>query len=173
MEIKFCRRCGTKLEEKGKGTYLCQKGHHVYYKSWPAASVVLLNDANEILLSVRGIEPDKGMFDVGGGFCDWAEHFEDAAKREAKEELGLTPDDYGPLQYLSTGIDWYWYEEEKQPALVVFYWAHIRPEATIRAQDDVAEVKWVPLAEVDFDKFPPTALAVRAAVKTLQEKLLS
>jgi NAD+ diphosphatase len=172
MEINFCRRCGSKLEDKGNGTYRCEKGHHVYYKSWPAAAVVLVNDKNEVLLTVRGIDPDKGMLDVGGGFCNWAEQAEVAAHREVEEELGLTPDQYGPIEYLSCGIDWYVYEGEEQPVLAVFYWARLTQKVTIRPSDDVADAMWVPLADVDFDKFPKKALAVRDAIKKLQNKVL-
>lgn len=143
----------------------------MYYKSWPASSLLLLNDRNEVLLAVRGFEPDKGMFDLPGGFCDYAEHFEDAFRREVKEETGITPDAYGQPEYLTCGIDFYVYEGEEEPALNLVYWARLIKEVDAKPADDITDVVWVPLAKVDLNKFSTGFETGKKAIQMLQEKL--
>tara|TARA_Y100001935_G_scaffold119667_1_gene98954 strand:+ start:32254 stop:33021 length:768 start_codon:yes stop_codon:yes gene_type:complete len=54
------------------------------------SKVVLLNDANQVLMVkvTRGFF--TGSWTLPGGFVDYGEHPEDGAVREAKEELGLS-----------------------------------------------------------------------------------
>ena len=49
----------------------------------------ILNDNNEILLQQRNKEPEKGYWSIPGGKLEWMETFEDAVKREVKEECGV------------------------------------------------------------------------------------
>ena len=50
---------------------------------------MIISEKGELLLGVRGIEPEKGKLDLPGGFLQLGEHPFDGAKREAKEELGV------------------------------------------------------------------------------------
>jgi NAD+ diphosphatase len=171
VEINFCRRCASRLTPKGNGAYKCENGHHVYYKPYPAAGVLLVNSRDEVLLAVRGIEPNKGSLDTPGGFTDPGETHLQTAERELREELGLTPDDYEPLQYLSEAIDHYPYEGEDTINLHVVYWARIkRDDKQIKPTDDVADIVWVPLTDIDFDKISKDATSDRLALKTLQQQ---
>lgn len=49
----------------------------------------ILNDNNEILLQQRNKEPEKGYWSIPGGKLEWMETFEDAVKREVKEECDI------------------------------------------------------------------------------------
>lgn len=50
-------------------------------------AVILQNE--KVLLVKRGVEPNKGFWATPGGYVEWDESTEDAAKREVKEETGL------------------------------------------------------------------------------------
>src|SRR5690242_1926628 len=104
MEMNFCRRCGKPLESTDGHVFRCGNEHTIYLNSSPGVAVFFVSDDNrQVLLTTREREPFKGMLDGPGGFLDDKESFIDAAQRELKEELGITPDDYEPLQYLSEG----------------------------------------------------------------------
>ena len=51
--------------------------------------VLILNDANEVLLTLRNRPPEVGCWSIVGGKVEFMERLEDAAKREAFEETGL------------------------------------------------------------------------------------
>lgn len=69
---------------------ICTKcGYTDYNNSKPAASALILNDQNEVLLVKRAWYPYKGFWDVPGGFAEGGEHPEDACRRELMEELGV------------------------------------------------------------------------------------
>jgi NADH pyrophosphatase NudC (nudix superfamily) len=172
MEINFCRRCGASLQPKGSGAYQCSNGHTIYQKDSPAVSCLLLNSKNEVLLSVRDHEPNKGTLDIPGGFCDPSESFDQALVRELQEELSLEPSDYSEPKYLVNGISNYPYEGESSKVLGMVFWCYIREGAIIKPGDDVADVIWVPLKEVDFSKMSPSAEVDVLAIRTLQKQLL-
>ena len=126
---------------------------------------------NEILLSVRGIEPRKGMLDSFGGFVNGEESLEDAARRELKEELSLTPDDYQPLRYLTSAVRHYPYKNETLPVLSVFYWTKLtNPTKSLLPQDDVAAIQSIPLDSINENLVHDTDVIV--GIRALQKLLL-
>ncbi|CAH8768823.1 NUDIX domain-containing protein [Paenibacillus dendritiformis] len=50
---------------------------------------VILNEANEILLVLRGRQPEKDKWSIPGGKVDLYETLEDTTVREVMEEVGL------------------------------------------------------------------------------------
>lgn len=49
----------------------------------------ILNENNELLLMKRNKEPEKGKWSIPGGKVNFFEAFEDAIKREVKEEIDV------------------------------------------------------------------------------------
>ena len=170
MEMNFCRRCATPLTQKSAGVYICQNQHTLYTNGVPAAGIFFLTEDNNILLSVRGIEPFKGMLDSFGGFVEDGETVEEALSRELKEELGLSPEHYDPPQFLCTEVSGYPYDGETRGILSIFFWSRLKPGATPIPADDVAEIVQVPLADVDFSQLDNAD--VQNAVKKLQKIIL-
>lgn len=151
MEMNFCRRCGQTLKQAEHG-YVCGNGHHIFANPSPAMGVLLVNDRREVLLAVRGIEPAKGMLDMPGGFCELGETLEETAARELQEELGLSRDDYGPLNYVMSLTDPYDFDGETTTAVGVTYWAKLKPGAKITPGDDVVDTVTVAAKDIDFDR---------------------
>jgi len=62
------------------------------FKLVPRVTVeaMILNEKGEVLLVKRDVEPYKGKWHFPGGYVRVHEKLEDAVKRKAKEETGLT-----------------------------------------------------------------------------------
>ena len=103
---KHCPRCGTGLEPLDGGARIeCpQCGFHYYASSKPTASGLVLDDDGRILLARRAREPDKGKWDLPGGFLNEGEDPRDALRRELMEETSL---DVEPLEFFDVVVDRY------------------------------------------------------------------
>lgn len=150
MEMNYCRRCGEQLEQKAIGFWQCPNHHSTYLNASPTVGVFFVTDDKQVILSRRGIEPNKGMLDSFGGFVDVDESAETAAQREIHEELGLDTDQYEPLTILCTAPSHYFFEQEPLPVLSTFFWSTLKPGAAPHAQDDVAEIVTLPLKDLDL-----------------------
>jgi len=145
---------------------LCKAcGFHFWQNSKPAVGALVVRDSADgaqILLSRRGAEPFKGLWDFPGGFLSNGELPQDGLARELREELGvnvLRPRlfGFGIDEYPAQGI-----AEQARFVLSIFYRCDIPPDARLLALDDVAEVRWFPLGE-------PPELAFSSNVKTLTD----
>lgn len=154
MECNFCRRCGSKLTPKGPNSFVCENAHNIYRNPLPCVGgFILSEDKKSVTLSVRGIEPRKGMLDSFGGFVDPSDaSFESALTRELEEELGIKPDDYSEPQYITSAYGDYPLDNENLVILGCLYWLTLKPGVTLTPQDDVADIITLPLHEVDTDK---------------------
>ncbi|MDD4902778.1 MAG: NUDIX hydrolase [Patescibacteria group bacterium] len=102
----------------------------------------MIIDGDKVLLGKRCIEPEKGKWDVIGGFLEYGEHPEAGARREAREEtgfdieieklLGIYMDIYGP---------------EKYSTLNICYIAKI-VSGEVKPGDDIEELKWFSASEL-------------------------
>lgn len=167
MEINYCRRCGLELKKVNNHTFDCNNNHTEFVNPSPTVGVFII-DGENILMSVRGIEPGKGMLDSFGGFLDGEESFEDAVIRELKEETQLTPQDYQPPKYLCSASATYNYKGENKPVVSAFYTTQLKPGANIIPSDDVSEVKIINIKDVDLDQV--FNKDVKTAFKKLSEE---
>lgn len=170
MEMNFCRRCGTALTAGEPPVYTCEQGHTLFANAAPTTGIFFVTEDNHVHLSVRGIEPHKGMLDAFGGFVDGAETLEEAVARELAEELGLQPGDYTTPEYLTSGVGFYPYGGEVITVLSAFFWSRLRMDS-VTPQDDVAEIATFPLADVPLARLHDQDIV--AGIKALQAKLLS
>ncbi|HYH74866.1 MAG TPA: NUDIX domain-containing protein [Candidatus Saccharimonadales bacterium] len=169
VETHFCRRCGAAVTDKGGYAYECPQGHTTYANNTPSAGVILLNDANEVLLMKRNIEPFRGTYNIPGGICNFGEAAEAAAVREVAEETRIQRDQYGPLQYVCAAIDAYPYQGEVLPSLAIVFTARLNGAVVPHIDNESQAADFLPLASLDIEaiRFP----AIRQALQLVRDGL--
>lgn len=166
-DYKYCPYEGQRLTVDNLAAQVrpsCSKCGFVDYQNPKACVAILIAQGGRLLLAQRGIEPAKGQWDIPGGFVDSGESAEEAAVREALEEMTLTvrvaeylgsvPDLYGPRQ---------------TPTLNLCFLVEILAGEP-KAKSDVASLEWFPL-----DALPgPMAFAhQQEAIRLLKARLQS
>jgi ADP-ribose pyrophosphatase YjhB (NUDIX family) len=168
MDMNYCRRCGRELNRQDDG-FVCANGHTIYANPAPTVGVFFLNDFGQVMLAVRGIEPNKGTLDTPGGFVETGESSEQAMQREITEELGLQQKDYSPLEYLTSAVSTYEYGGETFDVLSSFYVSKLSATATPQPADDVSDITWIHPDDINLQAIGNTD--VKTAVHTLRKHL--
>lgn len=153
----FCPHCGRSLvdrvnEGETKSRPTCPECGFISYRNpKPCAGVLVVRDGR-VLLVERAREPFRGWWDVPGGYLEYDEHPEEAARREVREETGLEIRITGlvgvyPSQYGDSG----------QRTLDLIYLAEV-VAGEERPGDDAAAIGWFAPDElpdrVAFDSGP-------------------
>jgi 8-oxo-dGTP diphosphatase len=171
----FCPVCGSPYPARAPGTavigrLLCSScGFEFWQNSKPAVGAFIIRRVDgrpELLLSRRGIEPYKGLWDCPGGYLANGEPPEAGLAREMKEELGVQ---MAKPRLFALGIDEYPRDdvaEEARFVLSLYYRCELSPGAQPSAADDVAEVRWFPLNELPEDM---AFQSIRRALDELRE----
>jgi 8-oxo-dGTP diphosphatase len=157
--FRFCPDCGTRLETPGIPTerliaQVCPScGAEHFRNAKPCAGALVISDG-KVLLARRAIEPQKGAWDIPGGFLNAWEHPQDCALREVREETGLTVELH---RMLSVEIDAY---GASYYTLNIYYVA-TPTGGDERPADDVDQLRWFGPDEL------PTNLAFAHAHRVL------
>lgn len=151
--FRFCPNCQSQnFEFDNCVKFLCNNCGFVYYHNIAAAVAVILTFEDKILFTVRNIDPDKGKWDLPGGFIDPNENAQEAACREIKEELGLNlqPSD---LKFVTTSPNYYLFKNVPYRTMDLFFECNL-PSETIKItdKDEIKELLWVKNSEIDLDK---------------------
>lgn len=151
--FKFCPSCAaTDFTFPENRRFLCNACGFTYYHNIAAAVAIVFTFEDKILFAVRNIDPDKGKWDLPGGFIDPNETAEVAACREIEEELGIAirPQD---LKYVTTSPNNYLYKNVPYRTLDIFYECALPSEAVkIKAKDEIQELIWVQRSQIDLSK---------------------
>lgn len=145
QRFSYCPLCGTELvRSEGSGGAYCPVHDHSWYRSSSlTVGCVLLRDGRA-LVTVRGVEPEKGRYDVPGGFLEAGEHPVDGLRREAREELGVEVEDVeGPIQMAV-----HRYGQDGDYVLALGFTARIS-EGEPAPTDDAADLAWVSPEELE------------------------
>jgi len=98
----------------------------------------------EVLLVRRGIPPFRGRWAIPGGFVLEDESLDEAARRELREETGVS--DVYLEQLCSFGDPG---RDPRGRVVTVAYYALVaRDRAPLRAGTDAAEARWFPMADL-------------------------
>ena len=146
--FRFCPADGSRLgEARASGGTTCPEcGRSWYRNSAPTVGAAIVRDG-KALVTVRGIEPEKGKVDVPGGFLEVGEHPVEGLRREIQEELGVEAEVEGNPVLLATHT----YGEGGNWVLAIGFKVRIVGEP--RPADDVAELRWISASEVDSMDF--------------------
>lgn len=147
-----CPACGSaKFIQNNVKSKRCVSCGFVFYVN-PSAAVAtfILNDKQELLVCKRGKEPEKGTWDLPGGFVDANETAEEALRREIKEELNAEVKD---SQYLFSLPNEYEYSGMTIPTLDLFYSCRLTDNENLQASDDVEDCFFVPVNELNPQLF--------------------
>jgi ADP-ribose pyrophosphatase YjhB (NUDIX family) len=93
--LNYCTRCGEALEfgaveGEDRDRLACPScGFIAYVNPRLVVTTIPINEAGEVVLLRRGIEPGKGWWAQPGGFLEVDETVTEAAIRETLEETGL------------------------------------------------------------------------------------
>ena len=167
QQFLYCPLCGAKqFEVHNEKAKACQSCGFIYYFN-PSASVAcfITNPKGELLLSKRAHDPAKGTLDLPGGFVDMHETAEEAARREVKEETGLTLTN---CTYMFSIPNLYMYSGFEVQTLDLFFKCEVESFEGIKADDDVAELRVLPptlLKVADFG-----LQSIRKAITIYQEQ---
>lgn len=152
--FKFCPRCGSG-NFKPQNTlydYKCNDCKFVYYLGSVAATAGIVYDSNnQILLTQRKIDPQKGLYDFPGGFVNVCESAENAVIREVKEELGLEVID---ANYITSFPVKYTFSDLDVSVLTLYFELKVADLGSLKM--DPTEIKsfiFKKLEDIELDKF--------------------
>ncbi len=155
--LKFCPKCGSNnFLFEGEKSFKCKDcGFHFFINSASAVAALIENEKGELLLSIRAFNPNKGMFDLPGGFVDPNESVEQALIREIKEELNLNVIKYDfiasfPNEYEFSGYTVYTCDLAFRCVVTGWEDMHIK--------DDISGIKFVTSDTIEWEKVCATSI---------------
>jgi len=150
--VRYCLRCGAAaLRWVGPKQVHCEAcGFDLYLNTAAAVAALIADDRGRLLVVVRAEEPRKGTWDLPGGFADPGESAEECVRREVREEVGL---EVVASRYLCSYPNWYDYGGMRYATMDLGFVCRVKDVAAARAMDEVAEVLFVPLEEIDVARF--------------------
>ncbi|MBN2736148.1 MAG: NUDIX domain-containing protein [Spirochaetales bacterium] len=159
--FKICPQCGFEtLQLQHNIHYSCSQCGWDYFHNTAAAAGILLYRTDEILLVQRNHEPEKGKYDVPGGFVNINESAEEAALRECFEEIGFRPESCAfftsfPNQYLYKSILYYTCD--------LYFIARVDNPSFQIDPVEIGDVAFFKNSDIDFNTlaFPSTQNLVR------------
>lgn len=157
-KFRFCPACGSsRFVENNFKSKRCGECGFVYYANpCSATAAFIVNDRHELLVVRRAKEPAKGTLDLPGGFCDMGETVEEGMRREIKEETGLEVTD---IRYLFSSPNVYMYSGMGVHTLDMDFLVPVHgPLPAVKADDDAAEARWIPVSEVNPADFGLTSI---------------
>ncbi len=155
--LKYCPRCGSGLfNTKTNKSFKCEScGFHFFVNSASAVAVIIEDAKNQLLLTVRGVEPNMGMLDLPGGFVDPMESAEEAVKREIKEELNL---EITESKYLISFPNEYVFSNYSVFTTDLGFHCKVKSLDPIRANDDIAGYQFFKHEDINFDKISSSSI---------------
>lgn len=153
--IQYCPACGQKsFVPNSPKSFLCGDCDFILYFNAVAAVAAIIESEGDVLLAVRAKNPGRGLLDLPGGFIDHQETVEDGLIRELQEELGL---DVGPREslyprYMGSFPNIYEYRGITYETVDMFYHIELGQKPKLEADDDVADLVWVPKDRIPIEK---------------------
>jgi ADP-ribose pyrophosphatase YjhB (NUDIX family) len=159
---RHCPRCGAALGERRLVTHepprlVCGTCGFVFYLDPKVAVGAICRLPGGIVLLRRGIDPGYGKWVFPGGYVDRGETLEEAARREALEEIGA---EVAIVRLLNA------YSYPGSPVVVIVYEAVVRGGAALRGGEEALEVRVFAPGDIPWDE-----LAFRSTREALRDFL--
>ena len=139
-----CPRCSAPLENDDARVRCGACGFVAYAHSDPTACALVFDEAGRVLLARRAREPDRGKWDVPGGFVEEGEDPLDALRRELVEETSLEVE---PVDFVGAWVDTYG-DADDAPSTLNLYWTVRIVSGEPSPADDVSELAWFSLDDL-------------------------
>ncbi len=163
-DFVHCPNCGNKpFSRHGDRALSCAQCGFKFYFNCASATGAFLFHRGQLILGVRGKEPQKGLLDLPGGFIEYDETAEDALIREVKEELNLA---VSSLIYLTSAPNDYLYAGVLYKTTDIYFIGKVEDISAIKARDDVADFCLIAPEALD-----PQQLAFPSGRKALRHLL--
>jgi 8-oxo-dGTP diphosphatase len=162
VPYRFCPRCGGPLVPRVVFAHdpprlVCSACHFVFYLDPKVAAGAICRMDGGIVLARRGIEPGYGLWVYPGGYVDRGESLEEAAVREAREEVGLDIRLTGLVNA---------YSYPGRPVIVVVFAAEVIGGTLTRGGLETLDAQVFPDASIPWGE-----LAFRSTTDALREYL--
>gem|GEM_PF-105146 len=151
--FRYCPKCGAAaLRFIGLKLVSCTScGFELYLNAAAAVAALIADEQGRLLIVVRAEEPQKGMWDLPGGFADPGESAEETLRREVHEELGL---ELASMRYLCSYPNTYDYKGMRYVTMDLGFVCEVKDLAATRvANDEVKQVLFVRPEEIDTARF--------------------
>ena len=152
QRFAFCPVCGSSAFHVNnfKSKYCDHCGFTYYANPCSATAAFIFDTDDRLLVARRAKEPARGTLDLVGGFVDMDETVEEGMRREIREETGL---DVEHMEYLFSLPNRYLYSGMLIHTVDMFFRVRVPSGTPVHADDDAAELFWLPLNEVDAALF--------------------
>ena len=151
--LKFCPECGKEtLKWDGEKKWSCPKCGFNLYNNVAGAVAVIVRCKDEILLTRRNQDPQKGKLDLAGGFVDPRESAEETCLRELHEELAVKVD-ASKLKYCASLPNVYHYKGIDYNTLDLFY--EYRTDEKFEVNLELAEISeavWIAVKDLNIEE---------------------
>ena len=89
--MKYCAYCASDIikktpEDDFRQRYVCSSCQHVFYQNPLIVCACIVECGDEILLCRRGVDPQRNLWTMPGGFMEVGETTAEGAIRETQEE---------------------------------------------------------------------------------------
>lgn len=150
LDFTYCPNCGGHFKKQLDNSLICDQCKLHYYINPKGCNAIILQNTNgEILLVKRKDNPQKGFYDLPGGFIDINETIEESMHREIKEELNI---EVQKIKYFTSFYDRYEFGGMKAYTICAVFIGNLPDNIEITPADDAESVEFFKPEDIPFEQ---------------------